>query len=305
MAIKQISVETEIDVRKYTCLSTDELSNYPTDCLAGSQMDIVNPVSGKIIAHALFDGIKWNYVKDHDDVSDMLTYELVDTTGAIIPLQLENKKAKKFLVRINPDIEQSHAMALAGAVTVAGDITITVTSDVLTVPVVLTIPVLDTETLQEIGANIVDAINKNKDVTAFYSAIFETIVDPEEIEPDAYRVVLIRNSVTGTTDATLNIALALVDAEGLTPIVTSTELTSGLTSTAKLFKVFNVMRENETTIYLDLRATIDLTFLTDTFWDADTPEAFLINHVYEIKMVTRDGGTYWLAKVIGDWTISS
>ena len=67
---------------------------------------------GKIIAHALFDGIKWNYVKDHDDVSDMLTYELVDTTGAIIPLQLENKKAKKFLVRINPDIEQSHAMAL-------------------------------------------------------------------------------------------------------------------------------------------------------------------------------------------------
>lgn len=305
MAIVQTSVETEIDVKKYTCLTTDELSKYPTDCWEGSQMAIVNPVSGKIVAHALFDGVKWNYVTDRDDVSDMLTYELVDTSEAIIPLELENKKAKKFLVRIDPDIEQSHAMDLEGAVTVAGDITITVTSDDLTVPVVLTIPVLDTETLPEIGANIVDAINEDEDITAFYSAIFETIVDPEEVLPDAYRVVLIRNSVTGTTDATLNIALALVDAEGLTPVVTSTELTSGLTSTAKTFSVFNVMRENETTIYLDLRATIDLTFLDDTFWDADTPEAFLINHVYEIKMVTRDGGTYWLAKVIGNWTISS
>lgn len=303
MAIVQTSVETEIDVKKYTCLTTDELSDYPTDCWEGSQMAIVNPVSGKIVAHALFDGVKWNYVKDHDDVSDMLTYELVDTASTIIPLELENKKAKKFLVRIDPDIEQFHALPIEGAVTVAGDITVTVTSDDLDEPVVLTVPVLDTETLPEIGANIADAINGDEGITAFYSAIFETVVDPEEIEPDAYRVLLIRNSVTGTTDATLNIALALVDAEGLTPVVTSTELTNGLSSTAKIFEVFNVMREAEVTIYLDLRATINLTFLTDTFWDTDTPEAFLINHVYEIKMVTRDGGTNWLAKVIGDWTI--
>ena len=307
MAIRQISVETEIDVRKYECLTSDKIEDYPVDCLAGSTMVIKKVLGGVPVGYALFDGTKWNSIKQDDDFNDALELNrVVSEDGNTYVLDMEDKRFKKFFIETESNLNQEHYIDLAGNVTTSGDANITITSDYLVVeevptPEIIVVAVLDTDTLPEIGGKIVDAINSNELVSLHYTASYLTIVDPEEVELDVYRVFLTANEITDT-DATLNMALANDTSVGLTEIETSTELFDGETASVKELSIINVPRDAIVELVIGFIADVQsLTFPESFMWSTTTPESWVKGNTYEFKFMTRDGGTTWLAQVPAIW----
>lgn len=302
MAVKQISVETEIDVRQYVCLTTDMVEDYPKDTWAGSTMEIVDPDSGVVVAHALFDGVEWKYVKTRDDFADTLTHELVnaDHAGEIV-LDMQHKRSKKFYTTLVAEIPQLHYIDLAGAVTTAGDISVTVTSDFLEADEVVSVSVLDTDDLPTIAGKIVTELNENEALDGHYFAEYVVVSDPEEVDPDIHRIYY--HALVVGNDSTLNIALADVDAEGITPVTTSTEVYSGDTGTEKTIAVNNLQRDGNLELLINYVANQDIDFGTNVVKDDDFPESFTAGTLISIKMFTRNGGTDIYAKVDGVWTL--
>jgi hypothetical protein len=62
MAVKQISVTTGGNVKKYQALTTDAVETYPTiaDCGLGSTMRIIDPTIHEVVGYKEFDGTNWN-----------------------------------------------------------------------------------------------------------------------------------------------------------------------------------------------------------------------------------------------------
>lgn len=312
MAIKQISVETEIDVKQYTASPTDPIENYPVDCWKGSTLTIMDSTGKIAIGHAIFDGIKWEYVKTKDDVAKMFTYENVGLVGTKYTLPMEYKRFNKFVINPVPTIQQSLGFDIEGSVTTAGDVTLTMTSDSLEVPMVLTVALTTDDTHATIAQKFVNAVNnyaydpedeEDVDIATLVVASFIVTSDPEEVLPDVYTMVFTSTLPAGKADATLDFSLALLDAEGITPVVTSTEFSDGFGTEAKSVEIKDVPRDCIVELLIDCDADVSITF-GDGFTFSDTVPAFEVGNVYELKFITRDGGTNWLSRVIASWVKS-
>lgn len=303
MAIKQVSVETEIDVKEYTALTTDPISTYPTDCLAGSLVHVLSIETGKTVAHVLYDGSKWNYVKTKDKLEDSMFYSNVNAIADEFTIDMEQKRHKKVEVSTFADIAQSEEITVDGAVTVSGNINITITSSELEADEIVPVAVLDTDTLDTICDNIALAINSTEALETLVIAEKVVIEDPEEVEPTVYKVI-VHYLTAGTSDSTFNIALSLDDAEGLTPVATSTAVTSGLTTTDKTFVFENVPTYATVEIMVTMDGLCDLIFPEDFIVSNSKPQTYAANTIYEIKVITMDGGATGLVSFVDSWTKS-
>ncbi len=303
MAIRQVSVETENDVKRYTALTTDPIASYPNDCLANSVVDVLSVETGKTVATMVYDGYKWNYVKTYDDVEDLMFYENVNSIADEFTIDMKQKRYKRVNVSTFADIAQSEEIVVDGAVTTAGNINITVTSAELETDEVVPVAVLTTETIDEICDNIVLAINSTENLEPIVIAEKVVVEDPEEVAPTVYKVI-VYYLTAGTTDATFNIALSLDDAEGLTPVATSTAVTTGLTTTDKTFVFENLPTYATVEIMVTMDGLCDLIFPEEFIVSNSKPQTYAVNTIYEIKVITMDGGATGLISFVDSWTKS-
>lgn len=62
MAIRQISITTGGNIKKFQVDTTDAENTYPTDCGPGSMITIIDRVAKKIVGFKQFDGSQWNEI---------------------------------------------------------------------------------------------------------------------------------------------------------------------------------------------------------------------------------------------------
>ena len=59
MAIKQVGTTKNGGVKSYQCLTTDLKATWPTNCLAGSSMTVLNASTKVVDRFEYFDGTDW------------------------------------------------------------------------------------------------------------------------------------------------------------------------------------------------------------------------------------------------------
>ena len=306
MAIVQVSVETVNKIKRYRCLSTDWFGNYPTiaDCDAGSVMEIVDPTSGIMIASMEFDGLSWKYVTALDDQEELFDFEQASKNMQYFDMDFDFNRYKTFDMELISDLAQRISVEVEGTITLAGDITATVTTDYLELPKVYTIPVLETTTMDEIAEAIATAINEDVGdpeletvgVGDFYIASF---LPADETDPAT--VFVTKKVIDGTPDETLNLAIANDDATGLTEVAEATVVSDGNSASLKYFRFANVPKDAIADVMLMATAGGTLRFPTGTLWSSEYDGSILADYIYQFKFITRDGGTHWLASLVGKW----
>lgn len=70
----------------------------------------------------------------------------------------------------------------------------------------------------------------------------------------------------------------------------------GNTGEAKIFR-----SSNDQCILPVYFAGGTLRFPTGTLWSSEYDGSILADYIYQFKFITRDGGTHWLASLVGKW----
>ena len=160
MAIKQISPNTENNVKLYTCSVTDKVSDYPRDCDNLSRMEIRDANDFTVSQQMFLDG-KWQYIHHETSLEDLIVYEPILDVENKFSINMLNKLFKKAYINNIYDIIQVETATVVGTITTAGDATVIVTAGGITgSPFTLHVAVELDDTASEVAEKIKTAMGE-------------------------------------------------------------------------------------------------------------------------------------------------
>lgn len=293
MAVIKISVDTESPIKNYICLTTDLIDNYPygDQCGAGSTM-VVFSYYNDIVAHLKFDGNKWEYVNQENElynIKDIMDYELVTSGGALsdnFVVNCKDRSIKNARINCGYDIPQIETAVVVGVITKAGICTVTVTSALYANPIVMNIAVALNDTAILVAGKI----------RSYIAPILAGEFTVSGIDAN----VVLTTNYPFTDDATLNISVENGTCEGLTDDTTSTD-TQASGAINKFLDIYNAQNRCKVELEVNYFATTDITYNPTITWLSGAEPVLTAGKLYVMTFRTINGGVSWYGDCNAGW----
>lgn len=228
-------------------------------------------------------------------LSDLTQYASNASAASTYTLDLANRTVKNFLLTTPYDVPQVETATAAGTVSAnpGGTATVTVTSAGMTgsgTPI--DVPLLLNDAANDIATKIRAALTANANVIAKFTVTGQT------------DKIILTARVPAANDATLNIAIAVGTATGVTAAATSADTTASGIS-AKTIAFSNVPASGTGVISITAEmlftANFAITYPVAVVWKDGAIPTLTVGKKYIFAFISYDNGTTYLGAVAGAW----